>query len=64
MNWPVVNKSIIRSQYDSFISDVYEKDQLITMSTSGSTGTPFVSYQNEGKKKSVKRRYIVNEMTE
>ena len=53
MNWPVVNKSIIRSQYDSFISDVYEKDQLITMSTSGSTGTPFVSYQNEGKKKSV-----------
>lgn len=51
--WPVINKAIIRSDYDAFISKEYKKENLIKMSTSGSTGTPFVSYQDSGKKKSV-----------
>lgn len=52
-HWPVVNKFIIKSNYDSFISRLFDKETLIKMSTSGSTGTPFVSYQDIGKKKSV-----------
>lgn len=51
--WPVVDKGIIRSNYDSFISKKYTKENLIRMSTSGSTGTPFVSFQDGRKKKSV-----------
>ncbi len=51
--WPVVNKDTIRSDYDRFLSTDYDRDSLITMSTSGSTGTPFVCYQDGGKKRCV-----------
>ena len=57
-DYPVVNKNIIRENYSGFLSDIYSKDDMITMSTSGSTGTPFVSYQNKGKKKSVNAETI------
>ena len=52
-NWPVVNKNIFRANRDSVLSGMYEKKQLITMSTSGSTGTPFTCWQNNTKKRHV-----------
>ena len=52
-DWPVTNKLTYRENYDRSISNLYEKSSLIQMSTSGSTGTPFVSYQNVDKKKHV-----------
>jgi len=47
---PVVNKDVIRRQQHKFLSSTYNKNQLITMRTSGSTGMPFVSYQDLAKK--------------
>lgn len=52
-NWPVVNKNILRSNGDSVLSGMYKKENLISMSTSGSTGTPFTSWQDGNKKKHV-----------
>ena len=52
-NWPVVNKNILRSNGDDVLSSQYQKDELIAMSTSGSTGTPFTCWQNIDKKKRV-----------
>ena len=52
-DWPVVNKSVIRNNYEAFCSNKFDKEDLIHMSTSGSTGTPFECLQNIDKKKSV-----------
>ena len=52
-NWPVVSKTIIKDNQDKFISTRYKKEDLIVMSTSGSTGTPFRCYQNIEKKRHV-----------
>lgn len=52
-NWPVVNKSILRRNGSSALSSKYKKEDLIAMSTSGSTGTPFTCWQNTNKKKRV-----------
>lgn len=57
-DFPVINKNDIRTQQDKFLSSDYQKDKLIQMSTSGSTGTPFVCYQNGGKKKRVNAEVI------
>lgn len=51
--WPVITKSTIKENRQAFISQNYEEKDLISMSTSGSTGTPFVSLQNIEKKKHV-----------
>lgn len=51
--WPVVNKNVLRSNGNAVLSSQYAKDSLIAMSTSGSTGTPFTSYQDVDKKKHV-----------
>ncbi|MFS0645397.1 hypothetical protein [Siminovitchia sp. 179-K 8D1 HS] len=51
--FPIINKNIIRSQQKDFISESYKNTKLITMQTSGSTGTPFICYQNPEKKKRV-----------
>lgn len=50
-NFPVINKSIIKDDFDSFLSDEYvdKKEILRKMSTSGSTGTPFFVYQDKKK---------------
>lgn len=56
--FPVINKNDIRTQQDAFLSSAYPKDKLFQMSTSGSTGTPFVCYQNGGKKKRVNAEII------
>ena len=57
-DFPVVNKNDIRSNYDDFLSNDYSKSELITMSTSGSTGTPFLCYQDARKKKHVNAETI------
>lgn len=56
--FPVITKNDIRSDQDKFISRKYEKSSLIKMSTSGSTGTPFVCYQNAEKKRRVNAEII------
>lgn len=48
--FPVINKSIIKDSYDSFVSSDYILSQLIPVVTSGSTGTPFKIYQDKIKK--------------
>lgn len=47
----VVNKNIIRDSYTDFISDKFQKENLVQVYTSGSTGTPFRVYQDDNKKK-------------
>lgn len=51
--WPVLNKSKIKEQQELFMSSAFKKEALFKMSTSGSTGTPFTSYQDVGKKRHV-----------
>lgn len=51
--WPVVTKAILKEDLENHISSDYSKEDLIVMSTSGSTGTPFRSYQNIDKKRHV-----------
>lgn len=48
---PVIDKQIIKDNYALFQSDTFNDNQLHEMSTSGSTGTPFVIKQNTGKRK-------------
>jgi phenylacetate-CoA ligase len=48
--YPVVNKIIIRAQFDDFQAKNYADQPKINMTTSGSTGTPFTVYQDLNKK--------------
>src|SRR5699024_7861156 len=57
-DFPVINKSIISAQQTDFLSNKFNKEELIQMSTSGSTGTPFTSYQNKSKKRRVNAETI------
>lgn len=52
-DWPVVRKTDLKDNLDAHISSKYNKEGLIVMSTSGSTGTPFRSYQDGMKKRHV-----------
>ena len=52
-DWPITNKMTYRDHYESCISKKYDHASLIEMATSGSTGTPFISYQDRTKKKHV-----------
>lgn len=56
--FPVVSKSIIKENQDGFLSLKYNKNKLIKVSTSGSTGTPFLCYQNIEKKRRVNAEII------
>lgn len=56
--FPVITKNDIRENQGSFFSSLFKKEDLIQMSTSGSTGTPFICYQNSGKKKRVNAEII------
>ena len=51
--FPVINKSIIRETQNSFLSNKYNRGRLHQISTSGSTGTPFKTYQNKEKRNRV-----------
>jgi phenylacetate-CoA ligase len=50
-DFPVVNKSIIRESFNSFISHKFKESELIPVVTSGSTGTPFKVYHDKNKKR-------------
>ena len=52
-SWPVVKKMDLKDKLNDHLSSDYDKDDLIIMSTSGSTGTPFQSFQNAFKKRHV-----------
>ena len=56
--FPIINKNNLKEHLEQFLSDNYVKEQLFKMSTSGSTGTPFVCYQNEYKKRRVNAEII------
>lgn len=49
-DFPVVNKNIIRDNEAQFLSDEFEKSQLVVRETSGSTGMPFTVYQDATKR--------------
>ncbi len=50
INFPIVNKTLIKSEVNDFLSKVFEKDTLLKLTTSGSTGTPFTIFQDKNKK--------------
>jgi phenylacetate-CoA ligase len=56
--FPIIDRNIIKRQQSQFMSSRYRITDLVTMSTSGSTGTPFVCYQNREKKKRVNAEVI------
>lgn len=49
-SYPVINKVIIKENEEYFFSKCFKKNELVRTVTSGSTGTPFVSYQDKFKK--------------
>ena len=49
--WPVINKDNLKSTPEEFLSRKYKKENLVAMSTSGSTGTPLTVYHDALKKK-------------
>ncbi|MCK8520567.1 CoF synthetase [Aquimarina sp. D1M17] len=49
-DFPVVNKNCIRDQFDDFLSSEYIDKPTTSVSTSGSTGTPFKILQDNRKK--------------
>ncbi len=49
-DYPVVNKNIIKENFDALLTKSSKADKLHTVFTSGSTGTPFMIYQNQAKK--------------
>lgn len=50
-DFPVVNKSIIRGHEDLFFSPEYDMDKMFRQETSGSTGVPFVVFQDPRKRR-------------
>lgn len=49
-DFKVVDKIVIKNNLNEFQSSKYENAKLISMTTSGSTGTPFTVYQDVNKK--------------
>jgi phenylacetate-CoA ligase len=48
--FPVIDKNLIRENYEKFLSRKYSESERIPLITSGSTGTPFITYQNKEKR--------------
>ena len=48
-DFPIVNKNIIRDNFQDFEAKKYKNSKKRSVSTSGSTGTPFKTYQNKEK---------------
>lgn len=49
-DFPVINKNMIRDNFNDFESKKFKNFPKFKVSTSGSTGTPFMIYQNNEKK--------------
>ena len=45
--FPFIDKEIVKSNEDQFISDKFKKSELIQKKTSGSTGMPLAIYMNK-----------------
>lgn len=45
--FPIIEKSHIKDNSDAFISDIYNKENLIVEYTSGSTGNPIILYKSK-----------------
>ncbi|WP_028043638.1 phenylacetate--CoA ligase family protein [Candidatus Stoquefichus massiliensis] len=58
MDFPLINKNIIKDNQEKIMNSDYKHEQLFQMATSGSTGTPFICYQNAYKKKKVSSEII------
>ena len=50
-DFPVINKSVIKANEKLFMSPDFDRSKLFKESTSGSTGTPLVIYQDAGKRR-------------
>ena len=50
---PVINKEIIKANYDKLKSSEYSEENVSVLSTSGSTGTPFKMWQDNNKRNRV-----------
>ena len=50
-NLPIITKADIKNDYESFKSHIYKGEVTHSMSTSGSTGTPFIIQQDSNKRK-------------
>jgi phenylacetate-CoA ligase len=49
-DFPIIDKSIIRENTDDMIAIGFDKNQMFKQITSGSTGTPLVTYQDPQKR--------------
>lgn len=49
-DFPIIDKNIIRKNEDDFLAPSFDKETLFKEETSGSTGTPFVVYQDKQKR--------------
>lgn len=54
----VIDKNDIRNKFEDMLSSEYQDEKLFEMSTSGSTGTPFIVKQDVGKKNRVRAEII------
>lgn len=50
-DFPVINKSMIRGHEEQFFSPLYDMDKMFRQETSGSTGVPFVVFQDPSKRR-------------
>ena len=50
-DFPVLNKSILRSERDRLTSNLANQDELIRVTTSGSSGEPFEWFHDAGKRR-------------
>jgi len=50
LDFPIINKNMIRDNFDSFKSSNFTIEDCVVISTSGSTGAPFSILQNKNKK--------------
>lgn len=48
-DFPVVNKNIIKTNFSQFESALYKSQKKLEVKTSGSTGSPFSTFQNKEK---------------
>ncbi len=49
-DFPVINKNVIRENFEDFQSTAFKDQPKFTVSTSGSTGTPFKTFQDKNKR--------------
>ena len=49
-NYPVITKKEISNSYNDFLSKKYQKEKLVSVSTSGSYGTPMTFYRSNEKR--------------